>query len=660
MRNHPSARNIKQPLRLLLLIGVLLFTLLTPVQSQELEPSPQPTTLTTSQMTPFGMNTYFTGLERMRNDGDEGVARLIAHGRNIGVEWAREELSWGNIERSGKGRWDWNPFDRRLREAHEAGYQIIGMLLTTPAWARVEDCPERMARYASAGVHVHDYWCPPADPQDFADYVYKVVKRYNGDGEDDAPGSPRVAAWQIGNEPNAWETWPGTPAEYAELLEVGYAAIKRADPSAIVATGGLYVFDGSWNDGIGHRDGLSFLADALNARPTAWNSFDVLAIHPYMPTVAPDAPGIYGAISLWGRLSLARAWLDAQTAMRGGAPRPIWISEVGWSTCTADQPDCYVGPALLNQRATRHDWRLHLGPHAALNYTSHPTLAAARLAGFIGKTEDQQANYLVRTYALALAFGIEHINWFQLEDKFDGAAQNFWEEAAIFHNAAEGYAPKRAAFAYKTLTRELAGARFLGFGELHTFQHRPDDLNTAARFHLRFHTNENRIIELLWNNVGEESVRLPLKPSTTPDLVLRDGAIVAVPVESGSVRLTVSESPIYLRQNLIPVLQVTAPPLDFLADPNDVPRRARLVLANEGSGNLVWQAQSSAPWLHPIPITGHAHQSNLTVLVDPRRLPVGVYSATLHISSNGGNYDLQVNLRVIPKVSRIYLPLVSR
>src|SRR4051794_29194473 len=80
------------------------------VTAQPLPAAPsQPT-----QLGFWGMNTYFTGLERISRDGDDGVAALIGLGRSAGVSWAREELSWGNLERRGKGQWDWGYFDRRL------------------------------------------------------------------------------------------------------------------------------------------------------------------------------------------------------------------------------------------------------------------------------------------------------------------------------------------------------------------------------------------------------------------------------------------------------------------------------------------------------------------------------------------------------------------
>lgn len=516
----------------------------------------------------FGMNTYFTGLERNTRDGEAGVATLIGRGRAIGAAWAREELSWGNLERLGKGRWSWSPYDQRLLAAAQAGYGIVGMLLTTPAWARVPDCEARRLAYAGRGVVALDYWCPPARPQDFADYVSAVVERYDGDGNADAPGSPRVAAWQIWNEPNAWETWPGTPAEYAAILEAGYAAAKAADPSAIVATGGLYVLDSAWQDDAGHSDGLRFLDAALAARPAIWRSLDALAVHPYMPDVAPDQSGLYGAVTLWGRLRTARAWADERTARYGGAPKPLWVSELGWSTCSAAESDCYAGAsagaALAEGAPAPAGWRLTLGPSASGAYRAEPceggpVACAAQLAAeagpaaLVGKTEQQQANYLARSYGIAAALGVRHLSWFQLEDKFDGAERNFWEEAAIYRAAALGYAPKPAAAAYAALAAQLGGAAYEGPGPLHTFAHAPTQPSPVARFHLRFRAADGAIVHMLWRNAGAEEVALPLAGAEAPQVFSRDGAALPARVEGGALRLGVGEAPVYVRERLWPV-----------------------------------------------------------------------------------------------------------
>lgn len=616
----------------------------------------------------FGMNTYFTGLERNSRDGVAGVSTLITKGREVGAAWAREELSWGNLERDGRGIWRWEPFDSRLLEAARAGYGIVGMLLTTPAWARVPDCAARINRYAEAGVRADDYWCPPANAQDYANFVRTVVERYDGDGRDDAPGSPRVAVWQLWNEPNAWETWPGSPAEFAELLLAGYGAAKAADPSAIVAVGGLYVFDGSWNDGVGHRDGLSFMNDVLAARPAAWASFDALAVHPYMPDVAPDQPGLYGAVTLWGRLLTARAWLEERARTLGGPPRPIWISEVGWSTCTPAEPDCYAGAALAAAPASADgppapDWRLTLGPSASAAYPAEdgPATASPGLDALIGKSEDAQASYLTRAHGIALALGVQHMSWFQLEDKFDGSARNFWEEAAIFRTAAAGYAPKPAAVAYATLTRQLGSASFIGAGPLHNYAHVSNGPAPTARFDMRFQSADRRIIDLIWRNSGTEELAMPLEPGRSVELISRDGAALPVRIEGGAAHFSVGESPVYVVQSVPPALSVSVSgSLVAVMAPGDRPAGFDIGVANLGSGSISWSASDNVAWASVTPASGQGTSGKIRLAFNPAGLKPGVYRGTLKLETTIGARELPMRLVVLERPYRLYLPRAAQ
>lgn len=600
----------------------------------------------------LGLNTYFTGLERISRDGDDGVASLIASSRAMGASWAREEMSWGNIERSRKGGWDWNPFDKQLRSMAEQGYGIVGMLLTTPRWARVNDCSARIQRYAAQGVHVADYWCPPADLNDFADYVRKVVERYDGDGIDDAPGSPRIAAWQIWNEPNAWETWPGTPAEYGALLVAGYQAVKQADPTALVVTGGLYVFDGGWNDGRGHRDGLAFFQDAINAVPQAWNSFDALAIHPYMPDVAPDQANIVARVSLWGRINTARQWLDA----RGGRDRPLWISEIGWSTCVASQSDCYASAEQAAQDSYDYErWPLAQRPHA-----SELDPEGGQIAAFIGKNEDQQANYLVRSAVIAKALGVQHFSYFQYEDKFDGSAANFWEEASIVRTKSEGYSPKLAYYAYRTLSAQIGDAALIGAGNLHTYIYNPAaQRNPSARYHFRFVTADNVQIDVLWLAQGSQRVQVPIYENRTATLVNRDGAESPLSVQGASVSVTISEQPIYIRQLLPPALDVAPNEIFLLAERDSSVQMPRIQISNRGSGPLVWQTSSNQAWAQPVVSSGQAYVSNLAIRVDPRGLPLGEHQAQIQVVQGDQTKTVLIRLRVVERVWQTFMPVVA-
>jgi hypothetical protein len=466
-------------------------------QSMEIVPTDELTDLPLNQheeVNLFGMNTYITGLERNREDRDSGVTRLLSLGREAGVDWAREELSWANLEPHHKGEMNYQYYDERVLELAHAGYGIVGVLLTTPEWARVADCASREGRIA-------DYWCPPANAQDYGDFVRTIVEHYDGDGVDDAPGSPRVAVWQLWNEPSTRGTWPGTPAEYGALMAAGYNAAKAADPSALVITGGVYLYDGMGTD---PNDGLPFLNAAFAAVPEAAGAFDALAIHPYMPTAAPDAPVIFSTITMWGRLENAQRWLREHSG--GGSPRPLWVTEVGWSTCQPERPGCN---------------------------------------GDVAKDEEQQANYLVRTYAIALAQGVQHVSYFQLEDKFDGDSGVFWGEASVLGTDGEGYRQKPAYQAYRVLTHQLDGMRFVGFGAHNTFRYNPTIKNPQDLYHLRFEGRGEQV-DILWHNAGSQSITFTRAPGRAAEWIDRDGN--ATPITGPSVTLTVSERPLYVRQ----------------------------------------------------------------------------------------------------------------
>jgi hypothetical protein len=77
----------------------------------------------------------------------------------------------------------------------------------------------------------------------YANFVSKLVERYDGDGSDDMPGlTVPIKHWELMNEPE-FQTdivyFQGTPAEYAEVLEATYNAVKQADPEAYIVQGGM-------------------------------------------------------------------------------------------------------------------------------------------------------------------------------------------------------------------------------------------------------------------------------------------------------------------------------------------------------------------------------------------------------------------------------------
>lgn len=436
----------------------------------------------------WGMNLYLTKQERSAN-GDN-LTLLTDSAVQANVQWTREELPWDLIEPTDDAFK--TLYDDGLRRAANAGFGIIGMLLTTPSWARDQACSG-------------NYWCPPANVNEFAEFAAWMVERYDSDGVQDAPGSPRVAAWQIWNEPNDTALWPNIgdanarKRRYGELLVAAYDAIKAADPTATVVSGGVYVYDGS--------EGLTFLNGAggvFQQVPAARQKFDVFAIHPYIPTDRPDAPQIPPLITIEGRVRNTRQWLTNDI---GRANAPIWITEVGWCTAPGTCP------------------------------------------GGVQVTEDQQANYLVRTLVTAQQNGVEHTSWFQFEDAFNNSNQ-VWGNAAIVRNYdGSSYAPKPAYTAYRTLTTYLQDAAVAGTGPVHTHQYNPTTPpnNSANTFDYRY-TRGSTIIDVLWHPSQNLSVSFPVEAGRAVTLVKRDGTQTPLTPAGGVVQLTISEEPILLVQ----------------------------------------------------------------------------------------------------------------
>src|SRR6185369_1286139 len=126
------------------------------------------------------------------------------------------------------GAFNFSQFDLVAEQAAKYDINLLAILIAVPAWASTAPADLIAERGSLSPVDKYR----PRDINDWLNYVRTVVERYDGDGLDDAPGSPRIAYWEVWNEPNLAFFWQPKPDvnEYAELLKVTYAAIKQADP----------------------------------------------------------------------------------------------------------------------------------------------------------------------------------------------------------------------------------------------------------------------------------------------------------------------------------------------------------------------------------------------------------------------------------------------
>ena len=185
----------------------------------------------------------------------------------------------------------------------------------------------------------------------------------------------RVKHWEIYNEPNIF-FWTGPKELYPVLVKKCYAAIREEDPEAAVLAVSTAGID---------RPFIKMVVDA--GAP-----FDALTVHPYR-----------------SRLDDAKLIRELQAASAAADGRPVWITEMGWST--------------------------HIGPNANAD-------------------ERSQALLLARSYLSGAASGVvRNMGWYDFRD--DGGDPFYFEYN--FGVVRQDFTPKPAYRALATVCRLMAG-----------------------------------------------------------------------------------------------------------------------------------------------------------------------------------------------------------
>ncbi|MEW5961869.1 MAG: hypothetical protein AB1801_29460, partial [Chloroflexota bacterium] len=250
--------------------------------------------------------------------------RLAAHtlaGDDFSLRLAREAefdaivqvFPWREIEPT-QDQFHWEVPDRLVAGAEYYGLEVVARLDQHPAWASPVDLSLN---------------APPDKPEDYEDYVRRVVDRYRG----------RIKAYIIWNEPNLAIEWGGQPPDpvaFTGLLRRGYETVKAVDPQARVVAAGLAPTNSQDAQAMDERLFLEAMYRAGAAR-----YFDVLAAHPYSFGLSPSAPASDRRHPAFRRLAeLRQIMLD-----NGDRRKPVWITEMGWTIDPPpEQPDIGVTP----------------------------------------------------------------------------------------------------------------------------------------------------------------------------------------------------------------------------------------------------------------------------------------------------------------------------
>ncbi len=150
---------------------------------------------------------------------------------SVHARWVRMAgvAVWGLVEATpGSGVYDFSETDGIVQEANDLNLQL---LLTVNQRHPLDPGAADKAL--------------PTDLPAYKAFVQAFAERYDGDGISDAPSSPVVKYWQVGNEPDNENAigekleWDDTPQNYALFLKESSEAIHLADPTAVVLIGGL-------------------------------------------------------------------------------------------------------------------------------------------------------------------------------------------------------------------------------------------------------------------------------------------------------------------------------------------------------------------------------------------------------------------------------------
>ena len=225
----------------------------TPPPAQGSQPPPAAVNFTAGSMASpdFGAQAFLWWRPEVA-DRDLG---LMADG---GFHWVKQSFAWETIEGTGPGQFDWSLADRVVKSVNGAQLQLL---------ARLSVDPDKASFWAGP---------PPANGDAFARFAGAVAARYSCQ----AGAVGCIQAFQVWNEPNLAREWGGVrpnPAQYVEFLRKAYAAIKQANPNAIVINAGMAP-TGS-NDNNAMPDDI-FYDEMYRAMGGSSNGyFDMLGVH---------------------------------------------------------------------------------------------------------------------------------------------------------------------------------------------------------------------------------------------------------------------------------------------------------------------------------------------------------------------------------------------
>ncbi len=306
-----------------------------------------------------------------------------------GVQWERLIFPWSLIQKNGPDSWDKGYFT----DDQVAQERARGLDVVGVALYTPQWATSTPKNAKPTNVPANLYLAYD-DPRNYwGQFMYKLATRYRG----------QINTWIVWNEPDMYSdqiqyTWDGSVEDFYQLLKVAYLAVKKANPDARVALPGLTYW---WDKEGGRTPYLARLLEVAGRDPGAPGHnqyFDIVTLHQYTNPL-----NAYAAVKAFQHVLAIY-----------GQQRPIWIGEAN------------VVP--------------YDDPRAPTNQPFHATM-------------DQQAAFVLQSFALARAAGAERMSIYKLVDE---QAENLGELYGLVRNDGS---PRPAFQAYQTAVRYLSGAK---------------------------------------------------------------------------------------------------------------------------------------------------------------------------------------------------------
>lgn len=217
------------------------------------------------------------------------------------VPVVRVDAYWDQIQAVPAGAYNWTGLDAVVDGLRANGVHVLLVPSNKPAWG------------SSALANV-------ADRQACADFCGALASHFLG----------RCDNFEIVNEPNKTAI---SPATYADLLKRAFVAVKRANPLALVISGGLSPVEATQAGMTGLQDWM----DGFYSVPNIGAYFDQFGFHPYsLPWWASDPES---ADTGWGWMTSV---VRARMVTEGDGRKPIAVTEMGF---VSDSDAAYNGAA---------------------------------------------------------------------------------------------------------------------------------------------------------------------------------------------------------------------------------------------------------------------------------------------------------------------------